>query len=400
MVFGDDEIQTLLARALAESGDDPALRAAVLADLAQVDAVIRVERIRRGGGEQPSRRSPPAATSEITPRLHVLAWTRALQGRPIEDLAASASWRFRERPSPSRAGPSETAGQRHAWRGDVGQAREVLDELFSVADERGESYSYVLMRLHLCELELRIGDCAAAQRFLDEWRESSERVLWPMYERCRALLAAARGNAADAKRWAEKALAGAEATGMTWDRLEALRAAGAAALLMHDPAAAAESLRAVWEHARREGVDDPGVFPVAPDLIDALLELGEVDEARAVAARLRRLSGNQAHPWGLATAARCEALLDLAASSYDAEGLPRWITRRQPTASSGFASTAPGRFSFSGGRSGASRSGVPPAKRSSARRPSSRRSARSAGRSRPVRSSRASAPAGLRPPAS
>ena len=69
------------------------------------------------------------------------------------------------------------------------------------------------MRLHLCELELRIGDCAAAQRFLDEWRESSERVLWPMYERCRALLAAARGNAAEAKRWAEKAFAGAEATG-------------------------------------------------------------------------------------------------------------------------------------------------------------------------------------------
>ena len=31
--------------------------------------------------------------------------------------------------------------------------------------------------------------------------------------------------------------------GVTWDRLEALRAAGAAALLVHEPAAAAESLR-------------------------------------------------------------------------------------------------------------------------------------------------------------
>ena len=289
----------------------------MLADLAQVDAVIRVERIREA--EAAALEAVAAGGDVEIPALHVLAWTRALQGRPIEDL----SERFLAlsgTTEPVARWPQRIAGQRHAWRGEVGQAREVLDELFSVADERGESYSYVLMRLHLCELELRIGDCAAAQRFLDEWRESSERVLWPMYERCRALLAAARGNAADAKRWAEKALAGAEATGVTWDRLEALRAAGAAALLVHDPAAAAESLRAVWEHARREGVDDPGVFPVAPDLVEALLELGEVDEARAVAARLRRLSGEQAHPWGLATAARCEALLDLAASSYDADG--------------------------------------------------------------------------------
>ena len=51
MVSGNDEIQAFLARALAESGDEPALRAAVLADLAQIDAVIRVERIRGSGGE-------------------------------------------------------------------------------------------------------------------------------------------------------------------------------------------------------------------------------------------------------------------------------------------------------------------------------------------------------------
>ena len=35
--------------------------------------------------------------------------------------------------------------------------------------------------------------------------------------------------------------------------------------------------------------------------------------------RLRRLSEKQAHPWGLATVARCEALVALAASSYDAD---------------------------------------------------------------------------------
>ena len=41
----------------------------------------------------------------------------------------------------------------------------------------------------------------------------------------------------------------------------------------------AESLREVWEHTMREGVDEPGVFPVAPELVEALVELGELDEA-------------------------------------------------------------------------------------------------------------------------
>jgi len=51
---------------------------------------------------------------------------------------------------------------------------------------------------------------------------------------------------------------------------------------------------AAGEHARREGVDEPGAFPVAPDLVEALVELGRPDEARRVTERLRELSEEQA----------------------------------------------------------------------------------------------------------
>jgi DNA-binding CsgD family transcriptional regulator len=135
-----------------------------------------------------------------------------------------------------------------------------------------------------------------------------------MYERCRALLAAARGDVGDARDWGAKALAAAKATGTRWDRLEATRALGTAALLAHDPAEAAEHLRSVWEHTRHEGVDEPGVFPVAPDLVEALAELG--DDTSPVTGRLRELAELHQHPWGLATVARCEAVARLA-SSYD-----------------------------------------------------------------------------------
>src|SRR6185437_12395587 len=86
-------------------------------------------------------------------------------------------------------------------------------------------------------------------------------------------------------------------------------------LLTGQPQLAAGSLREVWEHMEREGVDEPGVFPVAPDLVEALVELGESAEAMAVTARLRELSERHDHPWGLVTANRCSALIGLASAS-------------------------------------------------------------------------------------
>jgi DNA-binding CsgD family transcriptional regulator len=60
-------------------------------------------------------------------------------------------------------------------------------------------------------------------------------------------------------------------------------------------------------------VEDPGVFPVAPDLVVALVELGELGGARTVADRLQALSEAQRHPWGLASVRRCDGLIESAA---------------------------------------------------------------------------------------
>jgi hypothetical protein len=175
------------------------------------------------------------------------------------------------------------ASQRLVWRGEVNRARATLTRPLSLADEQGEPTSYALQRLHLCELELRAGGWDEASRLLDEWAESSDReaLILPMYERCRALLAAGRGLADDAERWATKAIAAADATGARWDELEALRARGIAASIAHKPEQTVDSLRTVWEHTRREGVDEPGVFPVAPELVEALAELGALKQALA-----------------------------------------------------------------------------------------------------------------------
>jgi DNA-binding CsgD family transcriptional regulator len=64
-------------------------------------------------------------------------------------------------------------------------------------------------------------------------------------------------------------------------------------------------------------VDEPGVFPVAPDLVEALVELDELDDARLVTTWLETLSEQQQHPWGLLAARRCGAMISLAAPVYD-----------------------------------------------------------------------------------
>ncbi len=96
--------------------------------------------------------------------------------------------------------------------------------------------------------------------------------------------------------------------GSNWDRLEATRALGMSRLLSRQPDLAAEALRWVWAHTENEGVNDRGAFPAAPELVEALVDLGELDEATAVAERLAELAEAQDHPWGIATAQRCHAV--------------------------------------------------------------------------------------------
>src|SRR5262249_11201726 len=161
------------------------------------------------------------------------------------------------------------AAQRLVWRGDLARARDVLTRLLAAADEQAEPVSYALMRLHVVELDLRCGALGPAGRRLGEWADGAEQehLVWPMDPRCRARLAALRGDAEEAGRWVSETLAKARASGSGWDELEGLRAQGLAALLAREPARAVQPLQAVWDHTVANGVDEPGVFPVAPDLV-------------------------------------------------------------------------------------------------------------------------------------
>ncbi|MGZ4247322.1 MAG: AAA family ATPase [Solirubrobacteraceae bacterium] len=305
-----DELDGHLQAALAECGDDTGLRAYVLAKRAANTAAGRVAQL--GEAEAWALEAVRGADQREVERfaLYALAWARALTGRPVDELC-ERSRVDADAGAYLAASPERVAAQRLVWRAEFAPARTALGRLLELADERGEEASHGLMHMHLCELELRAGDWNRASMLLDEWAESwdGELTFRPQYERCRALLAAGRGTVDGAQRWAGKAIARAEGSGSRWDELEARRARGMAELRAGAPERATDDLGLVWKHTQTEGVLEPGAFPVAPELVEALVEVDELAEARTVTDQLARLAKRQEHPWGLASVKRCRALL-------------------------------------------------------------------------------------------
>ena len=318
-----------LERALLECGPDRTMRARVLAAQALLAAAEGVERLPEAQAWAEEALDAEAAAPVAVPvALRALGWARSQRGLPIDDVCA----RFAAAAGPAAAivdAPGTVQGLRHLWRGEPAAARAIFDRDMALADERGESVSYAWLRLNQCELGLRTGAWDAVERRLDEWAQSGGGTLLvsASHQRCRALLATGRGDAATAVRWGEPARAGGAASGYTWPRLEATRALGLAALLDADPGRAAALLGEVWAHTVEHAVDEPGAFPVAPDLVEALVLEGATSEAEAVHTRLARLAEEQEHPWARAAAARCAAAIAPedagdAAPAFERLGLP------------------------------------------------------------------------------
>ncbi|MFN8222835.1 MAG: AAA family ATPase [Gaiellales bacterium] len=304
-----EEVRRYLRRAVLECPDDPGIRAAVTAILALREAAIEVRDV-AGSETRLAAELPHASAAGADLEAEILIdmlWINALRGYSVAECA------MRFPALPAHRLPDAPLGemidaQHLFWRGETGEARGRLQGLLARA-ELGTRF-YALNRLYLCDLALRCGEWEEAERLLDEWAESADDTfVWPMYERCRAQLAAGRGLVEETERWAVAAIARADATGEGWNRLEAIRARGIGALAAGNAQVAVAHLRTVWEHTEREGVDDPGVFPVAPDLVEALCETGEIDGARSVATRLAAQAEALAHPWARLGVRRCEGLL-------------------------------------------------------------------------------------------
>lgn len=311
-----DATDERLQRALDQSVGDAALRANVLATRALLLAIARVAHLAEA--ERTAAEAISAAV-DADPQTRgraasSLAWARIMRGLSIDDLRALADGE----PGGGLIADSSIdrpAAVRHAFRGEQARALATLRQLQETADERAEAISSAVLTLQRCELALRAGDLPAAARLHDELLEWDDLGLaqWrPGRRRCEALLAALRGEPERAESIARQVLRKDGPPGFMWNMLEAHRARGIAALVGHRPETARAELCGVWEYTLREGIDDPGAFPVAADLVEALVELARLDEAKAVLDVLRERAAAQEHPWAQAAVLRCNGSLAFA----------------------------------------------------------------------------------------
>ncbi|HZP72978.1 MAG TPA: AAA family ATPase [Gaiellaceae bacterium] len=293
----------LLAAALAESNGDARLRATILIE--QMSFHVAVE-VTAEASERQLEEAVALARAAGDPDLEDRArgnhaWWLAVTGRPVPRAT-------RLRPHAVADDVERARAVQLVWRGETEAARGLLLRLRERAGEVGEEWSQLIFTLHLFELEARRGDWPAVERLRAELHGAGAGIdrTDALLHRADALVAAAAGD----RRRAEAAADAVVGAPDRWQKLETVRAAAFAALALGDPENAAERLRWVFDETLAGGFREPGAIPAAPDLVEALAQLGRDEEAREVLAWLAARATEQDHPWGLALAARGRGIVD------------------------------------------------------------------------------------------
>lgn len=202
---------------------------------------------------------------------------------------------------------------RAIWRGEVAHARQLLDALMRLAQQREEEMSAIVFTLNLFDIAIRVGDWTAAAQVQDDLVELGASMIPPeLVWRVQAAVAAGTGDralAAESLRLLEDLATERGPEPLFWHLLLTRRAAGQAALFDGDAETAVALLSSVVADAAAGDYRDPGVFPAAPDLIEALVKAGRLDDARDALSRLEEIATEQDHPWALAGAARARGIL-------------------------------------------------------------------------------------------
>ncbi len=284
----------LLEAALAESGGDQALQAMVARRLAgpywwqgRLREALRL--IRRAVEQAEALGDPRGLLDALN--LNVLGALIAgelppdLPGR-VERLARAA------RPLPAHEDPDLILSQVDLARGNTRSAATRLERLYQRAVEQGNELGLIWAPAVLAEVELARGRWPRAQRLADEALRTAALEL----------------------------LDAAERGGLVPLMLEGRAVLGFVALSRGDANAAHAELGPLLERLGDVGVREPTWARLVWSELDALVELGQLDRAAALAEELAARGRALDRPFALATAARARGLV-LAARQTLAQAL-------------------------------------------------------------------------------
>ena len=301
---GDDTLQATIHLNLAgmmrfgdgiESGLEHG-RLAVLAASRVDDVALRCRALAAHGLLHfNSGRGIPATMEEA------LSLERSLPGWPLAD------------------GASTVFGHQLWWSGDVERARTLFQEILHACAARNDPLEEASARWYLSLLEWRAGNWDEADRYAAESMSLTAQLGHQSLtdEFPPAIIAAHKGRIDEARARAQSVvergdaeLVGMAPAGYSW-------VLGFVDLSLGDAASALAHLRRAAAKRDEMGVREPGMQVELGDLLEALIGVGELDEAEEILAIGQERADALDRPWALAILARCRGLLLAARGDFD-----------------------------------------------------------------------------------
>ena len=333
------EAMNLFADALGEAGPDPLLTVPIELALAFAAAMAGDFSSQRGHSYVALRQAQSLGDRALLAQAlaHVqISNFFAGEGVLEADLEHVLELEDLDRPVASIHRPSLIVAVMLIGTGQFERARRVDGELHAWISERGEESSLPFLAGFLAWIECARGDLADAERFAKEGLDASLHLgsetmqAWNLA--FGGLAAAIRGDARRARSEIEQSLRLLHRTGWIWGSNYALAALGFLELSLGNPARAAAALDDLTARVESHGLIDPYLFGLfLPDHIEALIALGELGRAEFLIDLLDQRGRVLDRAWALATAGRCHGLLLAARGDLPAalESLAHALTQHQ-----------------------------------------------------------------------
>ena len=202
------------------------------------------------------------------------------------------------RAAPWQITPAVSVGGRLLWAGELDRAREVLRQEYDDLVRQGRVSMLPLQLMRpLSDLEWRAGRWAEAERYAYEARAILEDGFLGIAHAVSAsqiIVAGSLGRVDEARELASSGLRGAE----QFEDVNFIRirwALGHVELAAGDPQLPWTALESLPQALDAFGVNEPGWQPILPDVIEALVSVGRVDEAEIVLQQLERQAAALEH---------------------------------------------------------------------------------------------------------
>jgi DNA-binding CsgD family transcriptional regulator len=313
-----DQAEALLGDAWqrCDPARDPALGARVAAQLAGV-CTLQLRGQDAADWADLALRLAPEQTA--TDAIHdILLIGRGISGHADAALATVATL-----PDPAVASVTELdtlfgRGLLRTWTDDLAGARQDLTGVLAAAHDQSVVFR-VLVATMLGQAEYRLGcwddavvHCDLAVSIAADADQTGNA---PLYHAIACLVRAARGQWGPAAAHAEAAQLGA-VPGHLGYIVYAATATAHLARTRGQPQAVVAALDPLLHLERRDGIDEPAVFPWHDLLVDALVAVGEHDQAAAVLGPFEAMAATRGRHSAMAAAARARANLEAARGNH------------------------------------------------------------------------------------